>query len=203
MERQEDAYRKSAGRSGSGPGEDPGSNNGRNDPGGPLELGQAGEGDVEQERLQETEKLDPELEEMHRLIRERAEMERRVSELEEPERTLLRLEMAERVSELQEIEEAERQQLVKDALGKFGVFMHLTAFMAGVAYLVLLAVFVPKSVPWVFIPIGLWTVGIGYHFWRAWHPKESEDEALESLEDQEESADGRERHGGKRRRRAR
>lgn len=162
-----------------------------------------GEGGAGQELLQETGELDPELEEMHRLIRERAEIERRVCELPEPERTWLRMEMEERVRELQEIEEAERQRLVKEALGKFGVFMHLTAFLSGVAYLVLLAVFVPKSAPWVFIPIGLWTIGIGYHFWRAWHPKEPEDEAPESLEDREEPAGGRWRRIGKRLRRTR
>jgi hypothetical protein len=175
MKQQEDAHRESVERSGAGSGDDPGGGSGR----------------------------DPELPESQRFNRERAEMERRMLELEEPERTLLRLEMEERVLELQEIEEAERQRLVREALGKFGVFMHLTAFLSGVAYLVLLAVFVPKSAPWVFIPIGLWTIGIGYHFWRSWHPKKPEGEALESLEDQEEPEGGRWRRLGKRLRRDR
>jgi hypothetical protein len=145
---------------------------------------QSDEREPELPELAQDEELDPELQEMQRRIRERAEMEQRISELEEPERTWLRVEMEERVRELQEIEEAERERVVREALGKFGVFMHLTAYIAGVAYLVLLAVFVHESVPWVFIPMGLWTIGIGYHFWRAWHPKKPEDKALETLDDE-------------------
>jgi hypothetical protein len=175
MKQQEDAHRESVERSSAEPGDDPGGGSGR----------------------------DPELLESQRFDRERAEIERRMLELEEPERTLLRLEMEERVLELQEIEEAERQRLVREALGKFGVFMHLTAFVTGVAYLVLLAVFAPETLPWIFIPIGLWTIGIGYHFWRAWHPKDPEDEAIKSLDDQVEPEGGRWRRVRKRLRRNR
>jgi hypothetical protein len=83
----------------------------------------------------------------------------------EPDNT----ELEGRLKELEEIEEEERQRLVKEALGKFNVFLHMTAWAAGCAYLVLLGVFVPKALPFVLIAVGLWTAGLAYHTWRAWH----------------------------------
>jgi hypothetical protein len=95
----------------------------------------------------------------------RREVEMQIRQLDEPERVML------------------RHELVHQALGKFGFFMHMTAFLTGCAYLVLLGIFVPKSVPWIFIPIGLWAVGFAYHGWRAWHPRPPDRKAAESLED--------------------
>ena len=94
----------------------------------------------------------------------------------------MKTENEERAVELDEIEEEERQRLVREALGKFNVFLHLTAFLAGSAYLVLLGVFMPEAMPYVFIPIGLWAVGLAYHFWRAWHPRDkTAEKALKNL----------------------
>ncbi len=110
-------------------------------------------------------------------LRLRLEMEKQIRQLEEPERALVRHKLAQRIQELEELEEEERQKLVREALGKFGFFMHMTAFIAGCSYLVLLGVLVPKAMPWVFIPIGLWCIGFAYHGWRAWHPKPPGDKA--------------------------
>ena len=101
----------------------------------------------------------------------RREMEKQISQLAEPEQTLVRHEMAQRAQELEDLEEKKRQELVNEALGKFGFFMHLTAFLTGCAYLALLAIFWPKAMPWILIPIGLWCIGFAYHGWRAWHPR--------------------------------
>lgn len=79
-------------------------------------------------------------------------------------------ELRKTIEELQQLEEEERRRLVSDALGKFNFFIHVTAWLAGCAYLVLLGVFVPEAIPWVFIPIGVWTAGLAWHGWRAWHP---------------------------------
>jgi hypothetical protein len=101
----------------------------------------------------------------------RREIENQIMELPESERMLVRHELVQRVQELEELEAEKRQELVQEALGKFGFFLHLTAFLAGCSYLVLLAIFVDEAVPWVFIPIGLWCFGLAYHCWRAWHPR--------------------------------
>jgi hypothetical protein len=101
----------------------------------------------------------------------RLEIERRIKQLSEPEQMLVRMEMAQRAQELKDLEEEKKQELVRQALGKFGFFMHMTALLTGCAYLVLLGIFVPKAMPWIFIPIGLWCAGFAYHGWRAWHPK--------------------------------
>lgn len=89
----------------------------------------------------------------------------------------------ERATELEEIDEEERQRIVREALGKFNVFLHVTAFLTGCAYLALLGIFVPKTMPYILIPIGLWAVGLAYHFWRAWHPRDATREALRSLDE--------------------
>jgi len=105
------------------------------------------------------------------------------------ERRLVRDELINRIQELEALEEQKRQKLVREALGKFGFFMHLTAFFAGCSYLVLLGIIVPKAMPWVFIPIGLWCIGFAYHGWRAWHPKPPGEKAfkkaLKELEEQQ------------------
>jgi hypothetical protein len=117
----------------------------------------------------------------------RSEMEKRIKRLAEPEQTLVRLEMAQRAQELEDLEEDKKQELVRQALGKFGFFMHLTALLTGCAYLVLLGIFVPKAMPWIFIPIGLWCAGFAYHGWRAWHPKPpGEKDARKALKEFEE-----------------
>lgn len=89
----------------------------------------------------------------------------------------------ERAIELEEIDEDERQRIVREALGKFNVFLHVTAFLTGCAYLALLGIFVPETMPYVFIPIALWAIGLAYHFWRAWHPRDETEEALKSLDE--------------------
>ncbi len=60
-----------------------------------------------------------------------------------------------------------KQEAVRVALNKFNAFLHLTAYLAGVAYLLLLGILYRSALPYVFIPIGLWTAGIAYHFYRA------------------------------------
>jgi hypothetical protein len=113
----------------------------------------------------------------------RREVERQIRQLDEPERVMFRHELSQRAQELLELEEEKKQQLVHQALGKFGFFMHMTAFLTGCAYLVLLGVFVPRAMPWIFIPIGLWAVGFAYHGWRAWHPRPPGRKAADSLEE--------------------
>jgi hypothetical protein len=93
--------------------------------------------------------------------------------------------LRERIRELEKIEEELKNRVVKEALGKFNLFLHLTGYLAGCAYLVLLGVFVPEALPYVFIPIGLWTAALAYHAWRAWHPRAPSDEVLKSLEKRE------------------
>jgi hypothetical protein len=65
--------------------------------------------------------------------------------------------------QIRQMEAEKRQAIVKRALGKFNVFLHLTAYLTGMAYLLLLGLLVRSTLPYVFIPIGLWTIGIGYH----------------------------------------
>jgi hypothetical protein len=72
-----------------------------------------------------------------------------------------------RLFAMQELEEQKRGVVVKQALGKFNFFLHLTAFISGLAYLLLLGILYRPALPWVFIPIGLWFIGISYHFYRA------------------------------------
>jgi hypothetical protein len=73
----------------------------------------------------------------------------------------------ERLFAQKKAQEQEKEVQVRIALGKFNAFLHLTAYVAGVAYFILLGVLYRPALPYVFIPIALWTVGIGYHFYRA------------------------------------
>jgi uncharacterized membrane protein YgcG len=104
------------------------------------------------------------------------------------------IERESRLQELEEIEEEERERLVKEALGKFNVFLHVTAWFAGCAYLILLGVLVPKAMPYIWIPVGLWTIALSYHFWRAWHPgtryERARRKTLKKLQRQEASLAG-------------
>jgi len=97
--------------------------------------------------------------------------------------------LEERLRELERIEEEESQRVVQETLGKFGFFLHVTAWLTGCAYLVLLGIFVNKAMPWVLIPMGLWTIGLGIHCWRAWHPGTRQErafrKALKQLEKEE------------------
>lgn len=82
----------------------------------------------------------------------------------------------ERLFALKKAEEDRKQVVIKAALAKFNVFLHLTAYVAGIAYLLLLGVLYRPALPWVAIPIILWTAGITYHFYwafsgRATRPK--------------------------------
>jgi hypothetical protein len=76
--------------------------------------------------------------------------------------------------QIRQMEAEKRQAIVKRALGKFNVFLHLTAYLTGMAYLLLLGLLVRSTLPYVFIPIGLWTIGIGYHFYWAFLKKDQE-----------------------------
>jgi hypothetical protein len=73
----------------------------------------------------------------------------------------------ERLFALKKKEDEEKKDRVRIALGKFNVFLHLTAYIAAVAYLLLLGILVHGALVWVLIVIGLWTVGISYHFYWA------------------------------------
>ena len=88
----------------------------------------------------------------------------------------------ERARELDAIERDEHNRVVREALGKFGFFLHTTAWLTGCAYLVLLAIFVRQARYWILIPIAIWTGFVIYHGWRAWHPKTARDEALEKID---------------------
>ncbi|MHB8894968.1 MAG: 2TM domain-containing protein [Candidatus Geothermincolia bacterium] len=77
----------------------------------------------------------------------------------------------ERLFAFKQAEDEEKQEAVRAALAKFNVFLHLTAYAAGVAYLLLLGALYKPALPWVFIPIALWTAGLGYHFYRTFSMK--------------------------------
>ena len=79
--------------------------------------------------------------------------------------------MAEELRKLEQAREEEKQRAVKEALGKFNFFIHLTGFISGCAYLVIMGILFPPALPFIFIPIGLWIIGFAYHGYRAFHPK--------------------------------
>ena len=78
----------------------------------------------------------------------------------------------EMLKEIKELEGQDRQAVVKRALGKFNFFLHLTAYITGIAYLLLLGILVRSTLPYVFIPIALWTIGLGYHLFWAFFKKD-------------------------------
>jgi hypothetical protein len=77
----------------------------------------------------------------------------------------------ERLFAFKKAQDEEKQETVRVALGKFNAFLHLTAYVAGIAYLLLLGTLYRPALPWVLIPIILWTIGISYHFYRAFRLK--------------------------------
>lgn len=78
---------------------------------------------------------------------------------------------SERLLELERIEEEERQRAVSSALAKFGFFLHVTAFISGESFLLIMGILVPKTLPCVLIPMGLWVLGLAYHAWRTFSPR--------------------------------
>jgi hypothetical protein len=100
----------------------------------------------------------------------------------------------ERLFEIKKLEQENRSVEVRRALNKFNVFLHLTAYISGVAYFLLLGVLYRPALPYVFIPIGLWTIGICYHAYRAFlskkPPREKRKKKSEEDEADEEQAAG-------------
>ena len=72
-----------------------------------------------------------------------------------------------RLFALKELEEEKRRVLVKQALAKFNFFLHSTLYLTGVAFLLIAGILYRPALPYLLIPIVLWTIGIGYHFYWA------------------------------------
>jgi len=100
----------------------------------------------------------------------------------------------ERLYQIKKLEQENRSVEVRRALNKFNVFLHLTAYISGVAYFLLLGVLYRPALPYVFIPIVLWTIGISYHAYRAFlskkPPREKRKKKSEKHEADEEEAAG-------------
>jgi len=79
--------------------------------------------------------------------------------------------LAEEIRRLEQVKEEEKQRAVREALGKFNFFIHLTGYISGCAYLLILGILIRPALPFMFIPIGLWTIGFAYHGYRAFHPR--------------------------------
>jgi hypothetical protein len=75
--------------------------------------------------------------------------------------------------EQEELEEENRERAVKEALAKFNFFLHVTAWLSGCSFILIMGILLPKALPYVFIPIGLWTAGLAYHGFKAFRPKRS------------------------------
>lgn len=73
--------------------------------------------------------------------------------------------------ELAELEEEQKQKRVKAALAKFNFMIHVTGYISGCSFLLIMGILIPKALPYVFIPIGLWTGALAYHGYRAFHPR--------------------------------
>jgi hypothetical protein len=73
--------------------------------------------------------------------------------------------------ELEEAELEKKQQAVKEALGKFNFFLHLTTWLSGCSFLLIMGILIPSALPYVFVPIGLWTGGLAYHGFKAFRPR--------------------------------
>ena len=76
-----------------------------------------------------------------------------------------------RAKELEELEEEKKERAVREALAKFNFFLHLTAWLSGCSFILIMGILLPKALPYVFIPIGLWTVGLAYHGFTAFRPR--------------------------------
>lgn len=79
--------------------------------------------------------------------------------------------IAEQIRELERTSEEEKEKAVRKALAKFNYFLHITGFISGCAFLLIMGILFPPALPYVFIPIGLWTAALIYHGYRTWHPK--------------------------------
>lgn len=77
----------------------------------------------------------------------------------------------ERKEELVEIELEKKELAKRVALGKFNFFIHVTGYLSGCAYLIILGILFPEWMPFVLIPVALWTGGLAYHGYRAFHTK--------------------------------
>lgn len=71
--------------------------------------------------------------------------------------------------ELSEMRERQSDARVREALGKFNFFIHVTGWLSGTAYLVILGILIPSAWPYLAIPIGIWVCLLAVHaiyaFW--------------------------------------
>jgi hypothetical protein len=86
-------------------------------------------------------------------------------------------EVRKRALELADEEEARKQKAVREALAKFNFMIHVTGYISGCSFLVIMGILLPAAMPYVFIPIGLWSVGLTCHGYRAFGPRDDEGEA--------------------------
>ena len=71
--------------------------------------------------------------------------------------------------DLSEEEERQNSSRVTVALAKFNFFIHVTGWLSGCAYLVILGILIPRAFPYLAIPVAAWTclllVHALYAFW--------------------------------------
>lgn len=82
-----------------------------------------------------------------------------------------KLDYQERLLELEKLEEEKKQQVVEEALAKFNFFLHVTGYLSGCSFLLILGILMSSVLPYIFIPIGLWTIGLAYHWLYAFRPE--------------------------------
>ncbi len=64
------------------------------------------------------------------------------------------------------IEDEEKRRRAMEALSKFNFFLHLTMWLSGSAYLLILGILIPRWLIYSLIPIIIWTLGLAYHAYR-------------------------------------
>lgn len=78
-------------------------------------------------------------------------------------------EKMQKMIDLSEEEERQNSSRVTVALAKFNFFIHVTGWLSGCAYLVILGILIPRAFPYLVIPIAIWTclllVHALYAFW--------------------------------------
>jgi len=80
--------------------------------------------------------------------------------MEDPEKSV-------RLAELAQIEQEERDRAVRIALGKFNFVLHTSMWLSGCAFLLVLGLLMRSALPWLMIPVALWTAALACHGYRA------------------------------------
>ncbi|MDD5747787.1 MAG: 2TM domain-containing protein [Actinomycetota bacterium] len=85
-------------------------------------------------------------------------------------------EMEEEQTEYARVQQQKKEEAVRVALGKFNFFLHLTFYLSCCLFLVILAILMRNILPYLLIPVVIWTFVLIVHFRKAFFSQKNRKE---------------------------